>query len=121
LNDLIIEGRNSEAVYLISNMLEKSHYLEILAFLQSSFSKLLITKVYSKTMSSFDIARKTGQNDYAVKKSLEKLNNINIQKLVKIKQNLTQAEYEIKSGMKEPLLALECAIINTKQGEIYDK
>ncbi len=111
ISDLILEGRNSEAVFQISNMLDKSHYLEILAFLQSSFSKLLITKVYSKTMSSFDIARKTGQNDYAVKKSLEKLNSVNLEKLINIKQNLTQAEYEIKSGLKEPLTALECAIM----------
>ena len=123
ISDLILEGRNSEAVFQISNMLDKSHYLEILAFLQGSFSKLLITKVYSKTMSSFDIARKTGQNDYAVKKSLEKLNNVKLEKLVDIKQNLTQAEYEIKSGMKEPLLALECAIMggSKNRGRFYDK
>lgn len=110
ITDLILEKRMSEAIFSISNMLNKSHYLEILAFLQSSFSKLLMTKTYSKTMSSFDIARKTGQNEYAVKKSLEKLQNTGLEELINIKQRLTQAEYEIKSGLKEPLLALECAL-----------
>jgi len=109
INDLILEKRFDKALFEISNMLNKSHYLEILAFLQSSFSKLLTTKVYSASMSSFDIARKTGQNEYAVKKSLEKLSKISLKELVNIKQNLTQAEFEIKSGMKEPLLAFECA------------
>ncbi len=115
VNDLILEKKFDKALFEISNMLNKSHYLEVLAFLQSSFSKLLITKVYSKSMSSFDIARKTGQNDYAVKKSLEKLSKITTGELIKIKQNLTQAEYEIKSGAKEPLLAFECAFLNLNE------
>lgn len=109
ISDLILEKKFDKALFEISNMLNKSHYLEILAFLQSSFSKLLITKVYSNTISSFDIARKTGQNEFVVKKSLEKLRNISTNELIDIKQNLTQAEYEIKSGIKEPLLAFEGA------------
>ena len=112
INDLILDGRYTDALFEISKMLDKSHYLEILAFLQSSFSKLLMTKVYSASMSSFDIARKTGQNEYAVKKSIEKLGKISLKELVRIKQGLTQAEYEIKSGQKEPLLALECALLD---------
>lgn len=116
ISDLILERKFNKALFEISNILNKSHYLEILAFLQSSFSKLLITKVYSKNMSSFDIARKTGQNEYIVKKSLEKLRSISLEELIQIKQNLTQAEYEIKSGIKEPLLAFECALL---QKETY--
>ncbi len=116
ISDLILERKFNKALFEISNILNKSHYLEILAFLQSSFSKLLITKVYSKNMSSFDIARKTGQNEYIVKKSLEKLRAISLEELIQIKQNLTQAEYEIKSGIKEPLLAFECALL---QKETY--
>lgn len=115
--DLILENKTAEALFSISNMLNRSHYLEILAFLQSSFSKFLTTKIYAKSMSSFDIARKTGQNEYAVKKSMEKLNKISLKKLVTIKQNLTNAEYEIKSGIKEPLLALECALSGEQKTE----
>ncbi len=117
ISDLILEKKFDKALFEISNILNKSHYLEILAFLQSSFSKLLITKVYSKTASSFDIARKTGQNEYIVKKSLEKLRAISTDELIRIKQNLTQAEYEIKSGIKEPLLAFECALLQKEQNK----
>ena len=107
---MILDGKYTEAVFEISKMLDKSHYLEILAFLQSSFSKLLMTKVYSNSMSSFDIARKTGQNEYAVKKSLEKLGKISLNELIRIKQGLTEAEYKIKNGAAEPLLlTLMCA------------
>ncbi len=115
INDLILEKKFDKALFEISNMLNKSHYLEILAFLQSSFSKLLITKVYSKSMSSFDIARKTGQNDFAVKKSLEKLRTVSVDELIQIKQGLIEAEFEIKSGEKEALLAFECAFFQDKR------
>jgi len=116
ISDLILEGKFDKALFEISNLLNKSHYLEILAFLQSSFSKLLMTKVYSNSMSSFDIARKTGQNEFVVKKSLEKLRNISTDELVTIKQNLTQAEYEIKSGIKEPMLAFANAFLSKDRG-----
>ena len=69
-------------------------------------------------MSSFDIARKTGQNDYAVKKAIEKLNKISLSELIGIKQRLTHAEYEIKSGLKEPLLAFEEAFMNDASDDI---
>jgi len=116
ITDLILEKKYTEALFNISNMLNRSHYLEILAFLHSSVSKLLVTKVYSKTMSSFDIARKTGQNEYAVKKSLEKLRRVDLDEIIRIKQGLTQAEYEIKSGIKEPMTALEEALMGNAAG-----
>ena len=106
LVDLILENNYEKVMAQINSMLLKSHYLEILAFLQSGFSKILMTKIYSKSMSSFDIARKTGQNEYAVKMSLNKIKNIDIKTLIKLKQNLTNSEYEIKTGEKEPLTSL---------------
>lgn len=118
ISDLVLEKKFDRAIFEISNLLNKSHYLEILAFLQSSFSKLLMTKVYSNSMSSFDIARKTGQNEFVVKKSLEKLRNISTDELVTIKQNLTQAEYEIKSGIKEPMLAFANAFLSKDRGNL---
>lgn len=106
LIDLILEKNYDKTMLEISNMLQKSHYLEILAFLQSGFSKILLTKIYSKTLSSFEIARKTGQNEYAVKMILNKIRNIDLKELIRLKQNLTKAEFEIKTGEKEPVLAL---------------
>lgn len=110
ITDLILQGEYSRALYEISNLLMKSHYLEILAFLQSSLSKLLVTKVYSTKLNSFDIARKTGQNEFVVKKTLEKLKRVSLKELIRIKQRITEAEFEIKTGAKEPLLAFEGAL-----------
>lgn len=106
LVDLILASDYSKTMTEISNMLQKAHYLEILSFLQGGFSKTLNTKIYSKTMSSFDIARKTGQNEYAVKMTLNKLKNVDLSRLIKLKQKLLAAEYEIKTGEKEPLTSL---------------
>lgn len=111
LIDLILNKDYEKVMAQIDSMLLKSHYLEILAFLQSGFSKILYTKIYSKSMSSFDIARKTGQNEYAVKMSLNKIRNISLEKLIKLKQNLTKSEFEIKTGEKEPLTSLLEAFI----------
>lgn len=106
LVDLILENNNIKALNEISAMSEQSHPLEILAFLQSSFSMVLNTKILSKKMSSFDIARKTGQNEYRIKKTIEKIRNVKLDKIIKLKQKLIMAEYEIKTGEKEPLTAL---------------
>lgn len=105
LIDLILEKNYEKTLFEISNMLQKSHYLEILAFLQSGFSKILMTKIYSKKMSSFEIAKKTGQNEYAVKMSLNKIKNTDLKEIIRLKQNLTRAEFEIKTGEKEVMTA----------------
>lgn len=106
LIDLILDKNYDKVIAEITNMLQKSHYLEILAFLEAGFSKILLTKIYSDKMSSFDIARKTGQNEYAVKMSLNKIKNLPLSELIRLKQNLVSAEFEIKTGEKEPITAL---------------
>lgn len=105
LSDLILNKKYETALSEISNMLQKSHYLEILAFLQSTFSKILAVKIYSTKMSCFEIAKNTGQNEYAVKMTLNKIKNTHLAELIKLKQNLTRAEFEIKTGEKEPMTA----------------
>ncbi len=106
LTDLILEKNYEKLFHEISNMLLYSHYLEIIAFLQSGFSKILNTKIYSKTLSPFEIAKKTGQNEYAVKMTLNKIKNIELREILKLKVNLTNSEYEIKTGEKDPITAL---------------
>lgn len=105
LPDLILQKDYMAAISEITKILQKSHYLEVLGFLQTSFLKLLQTKLYSKTQSSMDISRKTGQHEFIVKKNLEKLKNISFEELLRLKINLTDAEYRLKSGQIEPLCA----------------
>ena len=106
LIDLILASDYSKTMFEISKMLQKSHYLEILAFFQSGFSKLLLTKIYSESKSSYEIATITKQNEYAVKMSLNKIKNIPLNRLLGLKKNLVNAEYEIKTGLKPPETAL---------------
>lgn len=40
----------------------------------------------------------TGMHEYVVKLNLQKLKNTNLKELVRLKQNLTDAEYKVKSG-----------------------
>ena len=105
LPDLILKKDFTAALEQISKMIEKSHYLEILAFLQTSFTNLLKIKVFSKNFSSFDISRKTGQHEFVVKKNMEKLRNIDFDELLRIKFNLTNVEYLLKTGQIEPMAA----------------
>lgn len=113
ISDLAIKKEYSKALYEINALLSKTHYLVIFAALQNAFLKLTQTKIYAKSMSSFEIARKTGQHEYAVKKSIEKINNVSLSDMVRLKQNLTQAEYDVKTGTKDPICAFEYVFFNT--------
>mgnify|MGYP005791161721 FL=1 len=105
LPDLILNKEYTSALAQISKILQKSHYLEVIAFLQTSFSNLLKTKVFSKTLSPAEISRKTGQHEFVVKKNIEKLGNITTDELLNIKLNLTDAEYMLKTGQTDAMSA----------------
>ena len=105
LPDLILQKDYTKALEQISKILEKSHCLEIMAFLQTSFTNLLKIKVFSKDMSASDISRKINQHEFVVKKNIDKLKDINADELLRIKLNLTEAEYLLKSGQIEPMNA----------------
>ena len=55
-------------------------------------------KVDSVNKSSFEIASKTKVPEFIVKKQLEKLKNVPMDRLIKIRQNLLEAEYRVKTG-----------------------
>ncbi len=118
LCDLILEKKYETALDEISNLLEKTHFLEVLAFLQTSFLKLLQTKLYSKNMSGFELAKKLGQHEFVVKKNLQKLARVNLSELVRLKQNLTNSEFMVKTGaISDPLLAFQLALVDNLGGE----
>ena len=110
ISDLILEKKYSKALNLISDILQKEHFLPSLALLQTSFSNLTKTKLYSSKMSTFDLAIKLNQNEFIVKKNIQKLNSISIEDLIRLKINLEEMEYNLKSGiLKDPLTAYEIA------------
>jgi len=115
--DLILSKKWANAIDLISQILQKEHYLPSLALMQTMISNLIRTKIYSNSMSTFDIAIKLNQNEFVVKNNIKKLSNINLKALVDLKLNLLKAEYCLKSGtVKEPLTAYEMAFMGNFEG-----
>ncbi len=112
LIDLIVLKNYTEALGLINEILQKEHFLPSLAFIQTSVTNLLKTKLYHKKMSSFDLAVKLNQNEFVVKKNIQKVINIPLDELIRLKINLSHAEYCLKTGkIKEPLSAYELAFL----------
>jgi DNA polymerase III delta subunit len=98
LTDYILKGQKDLALLEFKKLSTNKHYLEILAVLQTNFSKLASIKVDSVSLNSFEIASKTKLPEFVVKKQLEKLKNVPMDKIIKIRENLLQAEYRVKTG-----------------------
>lgn len=96
--DFILKGDNSHALLEFKKLLDKKHPLEILSALQTMLRKWITIKSKSREMPLFEISKLVGQHEFVVKTTLEKMKNTQLKDLVKLKQNLTQAEYKIKSG-----------------------
>ena len=63
----------------------------------------------------FNKAIKLNQNEYVLKKNIEKLAKVSLDDLINLKTNLTYAEYNLKSGViKDPLTAYELAFFGGK-------
>ena len=59
----------------------------------------IILKARSQNSSPMELSRMTGMHEYVVKLTLQKLKKNNLKDLVKLKENLTEAEYRIKAGL----------------------
>ena len=112
LVDLILEKKYTDALSLIFDITQKEHYLVSLAFIQTVFANLLKIKIYSKMMSTFDLAVKLNQSEFIVKKNIQKLSKVSLDELIRLKINLSDAEYKLKTGtLKDPLCAYEMAFV----------
>lgn len=108
--DHILSKNKDAALEALNDILEKQHYLPVLAFLQNNFRKWILAKMYSEHLSTSEIAKKTSMNEYALKKMLEKLRPVSLESLIRLKQNFTEAEFKIKTGEIDAVLALEMEI-----------
>ena len=98
LADLIIQGNKNEILKQYDLLTEKRHPLEIFSVLQSNFQRFVFVKNYEKKMSTKDIASKLKLHEFVVMKMQEKLRKISLDKLLKIRENLINAEYKLKTG-----------------------
>jgi len=119
LIDMVLRKEYSQALELISNILQKDHYLSVLAFSQTIITNHLKLKIYSKILSGYDLAIKMGMKEAAVRINLEKISKVPLRELVRLKINLTQAEYMLKTGLlKDAIGAFELAFISEEMEAI---
>ena len=97
-SDYLMQGEKDKALYEYRKLLEKKYPLEILATLQTMLHRWIIIKAKSSEVGSFELARMTGQHEYVVKLTMQKLKKANLKELVALKKRLTEAEFRIKSG-----------------------
>ncbi len=97
-SDCLIAGKRDKAILEFKKLLEKRYVLEILSVLQTMIRRWIFLKSNSKKYSAKELAKLTGMHEYAVMVNLQKMKNTNLKYFIKLKQNLTEAEYRIKSG-----------------------
>ena len=97
LSDALMQMQYDTALLEYKKLLDKDHPIKILATLQTMVRKWVTLKANSK-ISSFELTKMTGMNEYVIKLTLQKMKNTTLKQLVALKSNLTNCEYRIKSG-----------------------
>ncbi len=97
-SDFLMENKKDKALLEYRKLLDTHYPLEILSTLQTMLRRWIILKAKGKTNNALELSRLTGMHEYVVKLNLQKLKNTNLKDLVKLKENLTETEYKIKSG-----------------------
>lgn len=111
LAELIMTNKKDKALLEFQRLLDKKHPLEILSALQTMIRKWIILKTKSN-LPAFELSKLTGQHEFVVKQTLQKLKNTTTADLVKLKENLFMVEYNIKSAESLDIVSeVECALI----------
>ena len=112
LTELIMRNEKDKALLEFKKLLDKKHPLELLSAIQTMLRKWILLKSKSSSCSAADLSKLTGQHEFVVKQSMEKLKHTSLRELVKLKQNLFEVEYKIKSAESIDMISeVECAII----------
>lgn len=98
LADFLLKGEKGLALMEFQKLLDKKHPLEVMSALQTMLRKWILIKSKVGEIPLFEISKLTGQHEFVVKMTLEKMKKTSLKDLVKLKQNLILAEYKIKKG-----------------------
>jgi len=98
LADFILKGEKGRALIEFHKLLDKKYPLEILSALQTMLRKWITIKTKAKELPLFEVAKLTGQHEFVVKTTLEKMKDTPLVDLVRLKQNLVASEFKIKAG-----------------------
>ena len=96
--DYLIDGNITKTLEEYQKLLSKKHPLEILSVLHTLLHGKIQIKAYSSKYSPDEIAKMINMHPFRVKLEVQKLKNVSLKNLVKLKKNLTEAEFKIKSG-----------------------
>ncbi len=108
-SDYLMLGEKDKALREYRKLLDKKYCLEIVSTLQTMLRRWITLKANSGE-STFELVKMTGMHEYVVKLTLQKLKKASLKDLVKLKENITEAEYRIKSGQVEkPEMEIENA------------
>ncbi len=100
-SDYIMAGEKDKALREYRRLLDKKYCLEIVSTLQTMLRRWIVLKAKASELSPFELAKMTGQHEYVVKLTLQKLRKASLKDLVKLKENITEAEYRIKAGLSQ--------------------
>lgn len=111
--DSVVMGAKLKALEQYNKLISSRYPLSILATLHSSLKDKIFIKANGGKYSQDEIAKMTGMHPYRVKLELQKLKQVPLKNLVSLKENLTEAEYKIKSGQSNlaPEREIEYAIL----------
>lgn len=96
--DSVVTGAKLKALEQYKKLISTRYPLTILATLHSSLKDKIFIKANGGKYSPDELAKMTGMHPYRVKLELQKLKQVPLKSLVSLKENLTDAEYKIKSG-----------------------
>ena len=97
ITELIMKNNKDKALLEFKKLTDKKHPLEILSAIQTMLRKWILLKTNSNH-SSVELSKLVGMHEFVIKQTLQKLKNTPASELVKLKQNLFNAEIRIKSG-----------------------
>lgn len=97
-SDYLMERKLDIALLEYRKLLQIRYPLEILSTLQTMLRRWITLKAKCKNSSPAELSRLTGMHEYVVKLNLQKLKNTNLKDLVRLKKNLTEVEFQVKSG-----------------------
>ena len=98
LTEFIIRNQKDKALLEFKKLIDKKHPLEILAAIQTMLRKWIIIKTKTSSCSTIELSKITGQHEFVVKQTIQKLKNTSASELVTLKQNLYDVECKIKSA-----------------------
>lgn len=96
ITELILKNKKDEALLEFKKLTDKKHPLEILSAIQTMLRKWIIIKTKSATHSAAELSKLTGQHEFVVKQTIAKMKNTKASDLVRLKENLYEAECKIK-------------------------